>query len=568
MKITADMARHFLSMRWWLAAAFAVVAAVTAFGVVLELNSRSEDAFRRNAQSFALGLTVQTAEALKHAHSLPALQRAADDAAARRRLSVFVFDKKDRLLTSPTSNGVEWKNVPLGTRAPSSVTNGSRYIHGASDGSAFLIGVRIHGGPGHILVTYVLRPELSTQLGIVRNELPAAAILAFIVGAAIGLSIAVLIGRRLRRLVGAANAIGKGDLSGAVVDRFPDEVGSLAQSIETMRRQLGHSFHSLRQDRERLEALLDRLNDGVFVVDRDLNVAFANNPAQELVGDSELTFVTDFARSLFDRTGDEMIRVTRPDGRVLLLSGINADDVNDDVIVVIHDESQGERQEKAQREFATNAAHELRTPLASIVTAIEMLQTGAKHDPAERDEFLELIEQESARLTRLTQALLVLARAEADQEQPRLTQFTVRPILERVAASMRAPDGVSVVVDCDSELEAEGRADLLEQAVASLATNAVQHTRDGSVTLRASSTGRDVVIAVADSGDGIPPERQGKIFERFYRADSDRGGFGLGLAIARDAVRVLGGSIDVSSTEGVGTTVSVRLPGVREGAPV
>jgi signal transduction histidine kinase len=553
-------------MRWWLAAAFAAVAAVTALAVVAELNSRSENAFHRNAQSFALGLTVSTAESLKHARSLPALQRAATAAAATNRLSVFVFDKKGHLLTSPLSNGVAWKSVPSGSRAPSSVNKGSRYISGASDGSAFLIGVRIHGGPGQILVTYVLRPELSTQLGIVRHELPTAAIIAFIVGALVGLSIAVLIGRRLGRLAAAANAIGRGNLSGAVVDRYPDEVGSLAQSIESMRKQLDRSFHSLRQDRERLEALLDRLNDGVFVVDRDLRVAFANNPARELVGESELTFITDFARSLFDGSAVEIIRVTRPDGRVLLLSGISADDANDDVIVVIHDESQGERQEQAQREFATNAAHELRTPLASIVTAIEMLQTGAKHDPAERDEFLELIDQESARLTRLTQALLVLARAEAHQEQPRLAQFRVRPILERVANSLRPPDGVSVDVDCEPDLQAEGRADLLEQAIASLATNAAQHTREGTVTLRASGTGSDVVIAVADSGDGIPPERQGKIFERFYRAQSGPGGFGLGLAIARDAVRVLGGTIDVASTEGVGTTVSVRLPGVREGA--
>jgi two-component system OmpR family sensor kinase len=69
---------------------------------------------------------------------------------------------------------------------------------------------------------------------------------------------------------------------------------------------------------------------------------------------------------------------------------------------------------------------------------------------------------------------------------------------------------------------------------------------------------------VADSGSGIPAARRRKVFERFYRADTSRGGFGLGLAIARDAVRVLGGSIDVESSEGVGTTVSVRLPRVRE----
>ena len=130
-----------------------------------------------------------------------------------------------------------------------------------------------------------------------------------------------------------------------------------------------------------------------------------------------------------------------------------------------------------QREFATNAAHELRTPLASIVTAVEMLQTGAKDEPATRDEFLEVIARESARLTRLTRALLVLARAGARDElpQPR-RRVRSRRCSSRSPRRCRSGEGVEVGVDCPRALAIVGDADLLEQALSSVATNAVQHT--------------------------------------------------------------------------------------------
>jgi signal transduction histidine kinase len=119
------------------------------------------------------------------------------------------------------------------------------------------------------------------------------------------------------------------------------------------------------------------------------------------------------------------------DGRTLELSGIPPADGGDTAILVVHDQTQKEQNERVQREFATNVAHELRTPLASIATAVEMLQTGAKDDPEARDDFLELIAREAARLTRLTRALLVLARADAGEEVPHRWPIRSRPSSSR-----------------------------------------------------------------------------------------------------------------------------------------
>ena len=190
-------------------------------------------------------------------------------------------------MTPLRSQGIAWTSVPVRREALRTTLAGHRYIYGRSDGSAFVVGLEIHGGPGGAVVAYSLRPDLSEQLGIVRHEFLQSALLAFAVGAALGLLIATLIARRLARIARAAKAIGEGDFSVHPYDRFPDEVGSLAWSIERMRGQLEQLFHALEQDRDRLERLLDRLNEGVLLIDRELRIEYANGRARDLLGVAE-----------------------------------------------------------------------------------------------------------------------------------------------------------------------------------------------------------------------------------------------------------------------------------------
>jgi two-component system sensor histidine kinase VicK len=556
-------------MRWWLGLAFAFVAGLTAVAVVAVLGNRSERAFRTYAQEFAVGNTVAATEALNQVRTVDALRAETAAIAARRHVALFVFDSDGRSITPLRSDRINWEAVPGGREALRTALTGRRYISGQSDGSAFVVGLRIHGGPGGALVAYTLRPELSRQLGIVRHEFLQSALLAFAVGAALGLLIATLIARRLARIAHAAKAIGEGDFRVHTYDRFPDEVGSLAWSIERMRGQLDELFHALEQDRDRLERLLDRLNEGVLLIDRELRVEFANGHARELLGIQghlgESTLTRDgleelrrLARDLFTTQLPSHARIV-DDERTLLVAGIPPTASGENAIIVIEDESERARNERVQREFATNAAHELRTPLASIVTAVEMLKTGAKEEPQARDEFLEVIDREAGRLTRLTRALLVLARAGARDELPHLGPVPVAPLLEQVAASLPQRQGVEVGVDCPSRLAIVGDADLLEQALSSVATNAVQHTETGRITIRGRPENGSVVIEVADTGAGIAAPDRARIFERFYRAGDRDGGFGLGLSIAREAVRTLGGEIELESERSVGTTVRIKL---------
>jgi signal transduction histidine kinase len=225
--------------------------------------------------------------------------------------------------------------------------------------------------------------------------------------------------------------------------------------------------------------------------------------------------------------------------------------------------SERERRERAQREFVANAAHELRTPLSVIGGAVEMLQAGAKEEPRQRDRFLDHIANESARLGRLARALLLLARAETRAESLLVEPLPVLPLLEQAAAGAGARPGVAVEVDCPPELAVQAQAELAEQIVSSLVDNASKLTEQGRILLRARpALGGRVAIEVCDTGPGIDPADQEAVFERFSRGSDRRDGegFGLGLAIVRQAVRALGGRVELESEPGAGTTVRVVLP--------
>ena len=174
-------------MRWWLAAAFALVAATSALAVVQVLSSRSEHAFKRYAQDLAAGNAVSAAEILKKSPSRYDLRQQTRALARQRGLSLYVFDNSGRLISDPVSNGIPWAQVPRGRAALAAAVAGGRYVSGSADGDHFAIGLRLRGGLGGELVSYSLRPELRTQLGIVRNEFTASVLWAVLVGAAVGL---------------------------------------------------------------------------------------------------------------------------------------------------------------------------------------------------------------------------------------------------------------------------------------------------------------------------------------------------------------------------------------------
>jgi two-component system OmpR family sensor kinase len=224
--------------------------------------------------------------------------------------------------------------------------------------------------------------------------------------------------------------------------------------------------------------------------------------------------------------------------------------------------------EERMRRFVADASHELRTPLTSIRGFAELYRQGAATDPAAVERSMARVEAEARRMGVLVDDLLLLARL--DQQRP----LEHRPVdLVELAADAvhdaRAVDPERAVrlrvLDGDTAPVVSGDDPRLRQVVANLVSNALTHTPPSAeVTVTVGATEEYAEIAVTDTGPGIPAADQARIFERFYRADLSRsralGGTGLGLSIVAALVAAHGGTVDVTSEEGRGSTFRVRLP--------
>jgi signal transduction histidine kinase len=234
----------------------------------------------------------------------------------------------------------------------------------------------------------------------------------------------------------------------------------------------------------------------------------------------------------------------------------------DAVLAVVRDRTAGLRRELAEREFVSNAAHELRNPIAGISGAIEVLRAGAKDDPNARDHFLARLSEDVERVTRLTDSLLTLARIEAVGDET-TEALDVGITIEEATQAVAPPDGIDVKLDVGADVAAQGDPVLLRQVLIGLLTNAFKNTPPpGIVTLRARRRDSKVLIEVSDTGAGIAAEEVGRVFERFYRGSGSlaQEGFGLGLTIAKRMVDVMEGEMGVESKVGTGSTFWVRLP--------
>lgn len=557
-------ARRPFGVRLYLALTFAGVALIAAGLSYVLATGSSDEAAEERAADITVGRTVRLADRIgdrPRGDTANALASIEDSG-----FSAWAFDGDGRLLTARVHRGIGLAEVPTRRSSIAAALDGASTVT-ELPGTVTVVSEPVfrQGRLAGAVLARAQRPEaISDAVAELRGDRFAAGAVAVGVAVLLGFLIATAITSRVKRLADSAARMTEGRLDEPLEGTGGrDEITDLGRALETMRIALRETFGALRSERDRLSAIFDALDDAVMVVGSDGEVRFSNPAADALIGADGrvIAALAPWLRRAEQRGSAERDGL-RVDDRVYALSARKLP-AEGAVLGVVRDRTEELRREIAEREFVSNAAHELRNPIAGISGAIEVLQGGAKDDPGARDHFLGRLAQDSERVNRLTESLLTLARMEAVGEGG-TEALDVRIAVEEAVQTVAAPDGIDVGIEVEPELVAQGDAVLLRQVLIGLLTNAFKNTPPpGSVTLRARrGDGGEILIEVSDTGSGIAQEELDRVFDRFYRGSGalEQEGFGLGLSIAKRMVDVMGGEIGVESKLEVGSTFWLRLP--------
>ena len=388
-----------------------------------------------------------------------------------------------------------------------------------------------------------------------------------------------IVARRSNAIVERVIAITHGDFSRG--DGQIDGVERVSAALDQMVMRLRADFADLRSQRDLVSDIVDNLQEGILIVD-GLDQIVRVNPA---LRDTLLLPVDATGRSLLEvvRHAElkELLAQARKGSRAaeVEISGLKPRRLRVRAqplgsagfrLAVLIDVTDIRRLETMRRDFVANVSHELRTPVTAIRSAAETLRmvvgnlAPGDHAPAAQSDtirFVEILERNAERLHLLIEDLLELSRIEGKEFQFDRERIELRSLLQHMVLLFRdraEKRGVSFHVDAPEGLRLVSDRRAIEQIVTNLVDNAIKYCPNGTVELRATSAGTDVLLEVRDHGPGIEPKHLPRIFERFYRIDKGRsrdvGGTGLGLAIVKNLVDALGGTVGVESAVGEGTT--------------
>jgi two-component system phosphate regulon sensor histidine kinase PhoR len=358
------------------------------------------------------------------------------------------------------------------------------------------------------------------------------------------------------------------------------ELGAIARAIGAVDVALHASAARAEAERERLEAVLDGMVEGVLVTAPDGGVQLANTRLREIfdawgevAGRRVLEVVrrADVAEALERAAGAKepvAIEVALAHDGLLEMHARRFPERGElqGVVAVFHDVSEIRRLENHRRDFVANVSHELRTPLTAIQGFAETLRDETL-DAERRRQFVEVISRNAERLRALIEDLLELSRIEGRSQPLALESVDTAALTSSLLRDLRPRlDARSLQAGLRGAAQpalADRRA--LEQVLQNLLDNAVKYTEPGGrIEVRLSSGDGKVRVEVADTGIGIPERDRSRVFERFYRVEKarsrDLGGTGLGLAIVKHLVQAMDGEVFLSSREGEGTTFTVVLP--------
>jgi two-component system sensor histidine kinase ResE len=585
--------RPALGLQGWLVAALLAVGLAASLAVLLVVlptleSSVETDRAKREAQELGAQLQRVGQEGLEFGATAESAQRLADDISAATGAEVSidytyrydVFETTRVHVVSPAQTEYIDRRVRGVPERPT--------VIGDSEAVAASAGLAVGGGELGSIVAVRELSGVAPELAIVRRRVIIAMIVVLGLAALAGIALARVLGGRIRRLASTAADLSGGDLAARApeVGVAPEELQVLQRSINGMAERLESLVGAITSERDRDRAMIGSLAEGVLTVAPDGTVTVANDAASRYLGlpgdagparlDALPTPIIDavLAARADDGAGDEARQVTLADGVELELAASRlGEGPHAGTVITLRDVTAQRRLERARRDLVANVSHELKTPIAALKGFLELLE-GDRVSERHRREFLAAMSQETARLERLVEEQLQLARLDAgalrlDYEEVDLGQLVTEVVAPRVPLAAREGVELRARPAAGEPVVADADPARIEQVLLILLDNALRHTpAGGRVEVAVSRDGDEAAVAVRDTGEGIAPESQAFVFDRFYRGDASREGrsAGLGLAIARGLAAAHGGSIGLRSVVGEGSTFTLRLP-LRPPAP-
>jgi len=391
------------------------------------------------------------------------------------------------------------------------------------------------------------------------------------------LKLSHIIVRPITDLIFITSRISKGEFHRRVTIPSGGEIGELAKNFNEMADKLEFTLNEVTDKQNRLEAILQSMDSGVIAVDRKNRVIIINPYAKkmfgitkDIIGQNLLDNIRNFElENMLHKSDDEYkeIKIVWPKERELRIKTADIINANDHIgtVAVVQDITEVKRLENMRTQFVANVSHELKTPLTSIQGFAETLKY--VDDAQTKEKFLNIINEEAERLTRLITDILTLSHIEQHKEVKK-EKIDVNKIVDDVYNLMKNTadvKGIQLSLQQVNTNMLTGDADRFKQMLINLVDNAINYSEKGSsVCIGTQSNVDRIILWVKDTGVGISKEQIPRLFERFYRVDKARsrskGGTGLGLAIVKHIVLEFNGKIYVESQLEIGSKFTVEIP--------
>lgn len=385
---------------------------------------------------------------------------------------------------------------------------------------------------------------------------------------------------RIEGMAHISSQIANGQYEKRIISYGNDELGKLSNTFNNMAEKLEITINDLSDQKNKLEAILTSMENGIIAVDNEKKIILINPAAQKMFFLNENIYgkhiIEVFKNMEFENIINnnineyKEIKLNYPEKKILRVKATPIRNFNNTgIVIVIQDITELKHLELMRSEFVANVSHELKTPLTSIKGFAETLKSGAINDDKTKDKFLDIINVEADRLTRLINDILSLSELENKKQNIIFEKINLNYAISEIdymMNSLASLKNIKLEFKLKNDLPyIVGNHDKIKQLLINLIDNAIKYTPQyGNVYVRTYTENKKVILEVQDTGIGISKEHIPRLFERFYRVDKGRsralGGTGLGLAIVKHIVVLMEGEIKVESENGKGSLFRIIIP--------